>query len=131
MKRLIISLLLFGCAGEAQAKPTVESRYTKNFVRCSDAASDIGERADCEAVETEIQDARLNQAYKMVMARLNPAQKAELRTSERAWIKRRDVTCEKQADDAMNSGSWMRVTYSSCILDETIKRTIFLESYGR
>lgn len=96
----------------AASKSPVEQRYAPNYNKClnsGQAAEGVtSAMVECNVAETRIQDGRLNQAYKMVMTRLPANRKDQLRLSERNWIKARDA---------------------GCILDETIKRTMFLERY--
>ena len=53
---------------------------------------------NCNAAEIELQDARLNKAYKEVMSQLSESRKKELRDAQRAWIKYRDANCKFYAD---------------------------------
>lgn len=129
------ALALFVLPSPALSQSTqspVEKRYSATFNGCmasGDAAQGITTGIlDCYSPEITAQDARLNQAYKMVMARLNAARKATLRNSERAWIRTRDAQCSK-AMDQYEGGSMGRIALASCMLDETIKRTIWLERY--
>lgn len=116
----------------AQTTAQVNARYTRDYDRClktGDAAKGVtSAMMDCIGLEVDRQDARLNQTYKTAMARLNPAGKTRLRTAQRGWIKQRDARCRREAD-AVGGGSMSGISYSSCILDETIKRTIWLEKY--
>lgn len=116
----------------AQTKAEVEAAYSPSFNHCmesGDAAQGITSGImDCTGAENTLQNARLNQAYNTVMARLPARQQAALRTSERNWIKRRDERCREAADEA-GGGSASGIIYSSCILNETIKRTIWLKDY--
>lgn len=84
---------------------------------------------DCYGNEIGLQDARLNQAYVMIMRRLSPAKKSDLRTSERLWIRQRDIKCERHAAQE-KGGTLYFVMLDACVLDETIKRTLFLENYN-
>ena len=119
-------------SAHAQNKSPIEKRYSQTYNQCmssGDAANGVTSGIlDCNGAETTVQDAKLNQAYKMVMARLTPDRKVALRTSERNWIKSRDQACTKRMGDEAG-GTLGQVIYSGCILDETIKRTIYLEQY--
>lgn len=131
---LLPAAFVFGIASaHAAAKSPVEQRYTPTYNRCLNT----GEAAqgatfavvECNTNETRIQDGRLNQAYKMVMTRLPANRQEQLRQSERNWIKARDAQCSKQAREDGGGGTMGEEIYSGCILDETIKRTMFLEQY--
>lgn len=113
----------------AQTQSQIERRYTPDYNTCMDASGGVtASMMDCSGTEIERQDARLNQAYVMVMRSLLPAKKGALRNLERIWIKQRDAKCSRKAR-AEGGGSMGGLIYSGCILDETIKRRIFLETY--
>lgn len=128
---MVALLMLTGPAG-AQSRAQVERRYSAEYDRClntGDAAQGVtSAMMSCTGLEIDRQDARLNQAYRMVMQRLRPNGKARLRTSERAWIARRDRGC-RRSTDAIGGGSAAGLNYSGCILHETVKRTMWLENY--
>jgi uncharacterized protein YecT (DUF1311 family) len=130
--RIIVTATLSMASIPLQAKSAVEARYSKEYNECmssGDAANGVTSGVlDCIGAEIDRQDARLNQAYKMVMSRLNASRKTILRASERAWIGQRDARCRK-ASAPEKGGTLASIIYSGCILDETIKRIIFLEKY--
>lgn len=113
----------------AQSQSQIEKRYTRDYNQCMGAAEGVtADMMDCIGAEIDRQDARLNQAYVMVMRPLPRAKKDQLRSLQRSWIRQRDARCSRASNDA-GGGSLSGVVYASCILDETIKRTIFLENY--
>lgn len=128
----IVAVMAATCPAHAQTRAKIEAAYTPDFDRCmksGDAARGVTAGIlDCNGAENRRQDARLNQMYKTVMARLNPAQKAVLRRSELDWIRRRDGQCQDAAGEE-GGGSAAGIIYSSCVLDETVKRTLWLKTY--
>lgn len=130
MKKIIaLSLLaLLASPAASQSQAHVERRYTPDYRECLDTSDGVtSAMMDCIGTEIERQDARLNQAYVMVMRPLPPTGKTKLRTLQRAWIKQRDTRCKNAIAD--EGGSMADVIYVECILGETVKRTIFLENY--
>lgn len=122
-------------ADEAVSRLTeadVQARYTKEFEVCMNS----GEAAqgitvgimDCLGLENDAQDRRLNAIYKEVMGSLDQAGKSDLRDLQRQWIKDRDATCHKASDEE-GGGSLSAIILSGCFLDETVKRTVWLETY--
>jgi uncharacterized protein YecT (DUF1311 family) len=85
---------------------------------------------DCLGDEIDRQDARLNRTYQIVMRRLPPGKREKLRKLERAWIVHRDRYCYRIGGGPWR-GSLGDVNLHECRLDETIKRTIWLEQYPR
>lgn len=134
--RYVISIagaLLVSAGAPAQAKDqAVEACYSREFDTCmntGDAGQGITSgMMDCIGDEIDRQDARFNQAYKMVMMRLAPAQKTTLRAAERAWITQRDARCHRESADE-EGGTLANLIYANCILDATISRTIWLERF--
>lgn len=130
VKTIYLTITLAAMLGaSAQAQMSVKTRYSRDFNLCmNDSGGGDAAIIDCNSSEIDRQDARLTQAYVMVMRRLSEPQHTALRQSEREWIKQRDATCTRKAKPEMG-GTLYNVVYGSCILDETIKRTIFLEKF--
>jgi uncharacterized protein YecT (DUF1311 family) len=128
---LVLGLAFAGIAS-VKADQKVDSRYSREYRECmasGDAANGVTVGImSCNGIEIDQQDTRLNQAYRMVMTRLNVQKKTALRTSERNWIRQRDEKCRRKSA-AAEGGSLAGIIYSKCILDETIKRRIWLENY--
>ena len=111
---------------------SVGCKLSADYKRCMETGlAAIGNTVgilECNSAEIERHDAQLNTIYSATLARLNTAQKSMLRASERAWIKQRDARCDEEAAPE-EGGSLAKIIYSECILIETIKRTIWLDSY--
>lgn len=84
--------------------------------------------AQCYADDYKRADGELNRAYGAARQRLSTARKAELRTSQRAWIKRRDATCGKKLGP--DKGTIQRLTYPQCLAEQTRLRTAWLKRRG-
>lgn len=129
---IFLTAILAGSPLCAQTQSQIEKRLSRDYNECmatGDAAGGVtSAMMDCTGAEIDRQDARLNQAYVMVMRPLPATKKAALRTLQRAWIKQRDARCTRAAKQD-EGGTAAAMTYQDCILDETIKRTIFLENY--
>jgi len=70
---------------------------TESFYHCvSDAASDKNRLSGCIDTEKEVQDGRLNKAYKALTARLDQPSRNSLRTAERAWLDYNDKSVALQ-----------------------------------
>jgi uncharacterized protein YecT (DUF1311 family) len=126
---LAATLTFAALPATAQNQTEVQKRYSAEFNACMDGP-DIGSNASmlaCLNPELERQDAALNRRYQQVMATLTASQKAKLRTAQRAWIAYRDAWCLAQED--FDWGTMSRIDQAYCELDETIERTIGLETY--
>ena len=76
---------------------------------------------DCIDTEISYQDVRLNRNYKRTMARLAPAQRGILRTSQREWLRTYEKACSRRSADMLAS--------MSCILVAITNRADWLETY--
>ena len=105
----------------------IEAQYSPELDTClnsGDAAKGVTPAmAACIQAELARQDDRLNGAYQSAMDKRGPAEQAQLRIEERAWIKRRDATCEARA----TGGTIDRIEIPSCLLKETVRRRIVLQ----
>jgi uncharacterized protein YecT (DUF1311 family) len=127
--RSLLIAALVATSASAQTQSQIEKRYSPEYAECMDASGGVtSDMMDCTGSEIDIQDARLNQAYALVMRPLAKPRKDTLRGLQRAWIKQRDGKCARASDEE-GGGSMAGLIYAGCILDETIKRTIFLENY--
>ncbi|MGZ8370207.1 MAG: lysozyme inhibitor LprI family protein [Caulobacteraceae bacterium] len=133
MKRIVVIGALAGLIAApalAAVDPAkVEARYTKAFSACMNApgGESTAGMIQCIGAELAIQDARLNAAYKRVMAGLNTRQKTKLQAAQRAWLAFRDADCESKTDE--DWGTLSRITANDCMLSRTVERTIELENY--
>lgn len=132
MIKAILTLAMLGAstAATAQWPAPVERALSSRYRDCM-ATGDarIGVTAgmmECSGQEYSRQDDRLNQAYRMTMQRLSKQRQTKLRTMQRAWIKRRDNGCRREAG---TDGTAATINYSGCILRETIARRLWLERY--
>jgi uncharacterized protein YecT (DUF1311 family) len=124
--RSLLIAALVATSVSAQTQGQIEKRYTASYKQCLTNSADAFETYDCVETEYQVHDGRLNQSYVMVMKALVPAAKTRLRTSQRSWLKQRDVKCGEVARlHPVDMDTWQM----SCLLDETIKRSIFLENY--
>lgn len=109
--------------------PAQEKRTSQTYNACMDAArGEIPKMFPCSDAEYEVQDAKLNQAYRMVMTRLPQTRRTALRASQRTWIRTRDTACQRAWDDA-GGGQVSELERKSCMLRETIARTMWLERH--
>jgi len=117
---------------QAQTWQQIEARYTPQFESCMDALDaakdlDLG-MAACMASETLRQDAMLTQAYSVTLASLQPNAQQELSEAEKAWNRKREDVCREDALGVVE-GSKRKLAFSECMLDASVRRAIWLETY--
>jgi len=136
--RLLAAIALaFAVAGPALVSPAmaapksdpVQARYTPGYDQClaSPAGQSTMGMIDCTGAELQLQDVRLNAAYRKTMASLNARQKTKLQAAQRAWVTFRDAECASYEDEAW--GTISRINASACVLHMTVQRTVDLEAY--
>ena len=95
IRTTVIALALFACASAAGAteRPSDPIRraapvgITEAFYTCLDKADyDSIAVGACLSAEEDVQDARLNRAYKTLMGKLDGKAREQLLASERAWL---------------------------------------------
>lgn len=113
------------------AAAAFEARYTPTYNSCLNsgeaAAGVTAAMAECIAAELKVQDDKLNFQYAAAMHRLPADEGVKLRDVQRQWIKDRDAKCRAAAN---SGGTIDRLNGPSCLLDETILRTMDLERLG-
>ncbi|WP_157272192.1 lysozyme inhibitor LprI family protein [Azohydromonas aeria] len=127
MKHGLLVLALLCAAGPACAR---DAGLSPEFSACMDQSNGVtATMLACMSAETRRQDARLNQAYKAVMAQLSEARQKELRDAQRAWLKFREANCRFYADP--EGGTIATVNASDCLMSATAARARELEGFKR
>jgi uncharacterized protein YecT (DUF1311 family) len=123
------SLALFiAFSGLVHAAHAEETGLSKQFSTCIDKSGGVtSTMLDCIGSETKVQDARLNKAYKYVIATLSPSRKTELQEAQRAWIKFRDANCRFYLDP--DGGTMASVNSADCLMSTTANRAKELEAF--
>ena len=117
---LAMALLL--CSSTAWAEDNYDSL---EYESCLEKAIADFDMMDCTFQELERQDARLNAAYKKLMAASSEHQKTTLREAQRAWIKFRDTWGEYLFDP--EGGTIARLQSALWHLEATTEQAIRLE----
>jgi uncharacterized protein YecT (DUF1311 family) len=132
MKGSTILLLMLGLGAAAPAAATddiYDARHlSAEYHRCFAQDSSTAGMGQCLELELERQDGRLNQAYRMVTMRLPAPRKAQLLTSERAWVKARKRECDR-AYREMEGGTGDGAAYLMCMSVRASERTAWLEKF--
>ena len=114
--------------GELDKEDTaVSKRYTALFEACQKRAFIEHENVACFDAEFVRQDAELNRAWKIALGRLPAMTRKPLLIAQRKWIAARDPFC-KTIEDGLSGGTIAPVSYSDCRVEQTIRRTVWLEN---
>jgi uncharacterized protein YecT (DUF1311 family) len=109
----------------------IEAEKSAELSRCLStpdaAAGNSNVMGSCVSAELEGQDVRLNTVYHQVIRRLDSVGRASLRSEERAWTRRRDARCVEE----MTGGTGDMFEWPNCLLSETIRRRLALETMLR
>ncbi|WNL43531.1 lysozyme inhibitor LprI family protein [Halomonas sp. PAMB 3264] len=126
-KRLGTSLLLLlSCLPcIALAQESTEG-YTREYTDCMEAAGSVTQSmVECISDEVDVQDKRLNDAYRAIRRELPEARQIALRDAQRLWISYRDANCGFYAT---GEGTMARLISNDCFLSETAERATELEN---
>jgi uncharacterized protein YecT (DUF1311 family) len=83
---------------------------------------------DCLDRERAVWDRIVNDAYKTVLAAVEPDVAGKLREAQRAWIRDRDLTCGFYYD--FFGGTMANPMIAACTNSETARRAIFLRRFA-
>ena len=123
-------LLSAGVASAQVSLKDVQSRFTPDYAKCmaSPAGMSTLGMVDCIGQETAVQDRRLNEAYRKALKDMTPDERKGLQAAQRAWIVFRDADCSARVD-SLQWGAISRINGALCRLDDTVARTIELETF--
>jgi uncharacterized protein YecT (DUF1311 family) len=108
----------------------ISARYSARYERCMDGLTGDVAMMACNNEEQGRQDASLNHVYRTLLGRLPKSRAAQLRASQRAWLRSQNEQCVRESGVPMRHwGTMHRLDYSSCLLESAIRRTVWLERY--
>lgn len=120
---LVLLGVLFASLVSARAAPA-SARYGEEYKTCSQG--NTAEIVQCVDGLYRRWDARLNDAYKKLMARIPDAKIREaLRRTQRLWVQYRQANCEWYG---RGEGSIRRIEASECMRSMTAERALELEA---
>ena len=117
------------------AEPTtlqVEPRLSPAFGECIKSSGGVtAAMRDCTAQEYQRLDQKLNETWRMTMARMpDDRSRSALRQLQREWIKTRWAECDEQlALSGSGGGTADLLVYDNCQLGVTARRISWLETY--
>ncbi len=125
---MVKQIFLMGCLVFSDAVIAGDDGLSKTLQPCLDASQGItSNMLNCIGTETQLQDKRLNKAYKAVIAQLSSTRKKQLQDAQRAWLKYRDLNCTFYADP--DGGTMASVIASDCVMTNTASRAKELEGF--
>ena len=128
MKLLNCFCAALAIAAAPLAASAHETGLSKPYAACMDKSSGVTmDMIGCITAEHQRQDARLNKAYKALIAELPPSRKTQLQAAQRAWITYRDANCAFYDDP--DGGTLARVNANACMMTATADRAHELESF--
>lgn len=105
-----------------------EIGLSQAFDDCMDRASGVtAAMVMCTDAEIKVQDARLNKAYRTLMATLATQRRAQLQEAQRAWLRFQELNCKFHYDP--DGGTLAQVAAVACVMTGTALRAKELESF--
>lgn len=120
-------------AHEQQAGGVSGVAFSAEYDQCLAHADSNAAMHSCVDAERERWDARLNAAYRAILAtaEFDARGKAELRDAQRAWVTFRDKACDAEGDLFAAGGTAAPLIAADCALEQTARRAADLERIGR
>ena len=120
-------LIAFGLLLSTSPLAAADNEMSQEYKACMDRSKGVtSEMLDCMSAEFTRQDARLNENYKILMAKLSAKRKEALLEAQRAWIKFRDANCNFYYDP--EGGSAAHLAGTDCTLSATTARATELKN---
>jgi uncharacterized protein YecT (DUF1311 family) len=115
-------------ASAPAADPYSIRNLSAEYRRCAGPDPAMSAAGQCIELELGRQEGRLNEAYRIVMARLAPARRDALRASERIWVKARHRECDLIYRE-MEGGTGDGVALDTCLAVRAAERTSWIEGF--
>ena len=124
---MVATLVATVVVAATPARAEDQSKYSPAFQPCLDAANGVTtDMVNCIGAEIEVQDKRLNAAYKAALAKQTAARRKELQTVQRLWVQFRDANCNFAFDP--DGGTMAHIESTDCVLAMTEARADELEA---
>lgn len=104
----------------------VEKRLTREFWTCQEHAVSTQENEACFTRELARQNRTLDWTWHTTLARIARPSHEKLLVAQRRWEAQRDTFCMSQSE-AFHEGTIAPVVYMDCRVEQTIRRTMWLE----
>jgi uncharacterized protein YecT (DUF1311 family) len=104
----------------------INGHFTAIFTACQERAVSTQANEACFADEFSRQDVLLNHAWQAAVVRTAARFHKRLLSAQRKWVAQRDPFCRSKADQ-FRGGTIAPVIYLDCRVEQTIRRTIWLE----
>jgi uncharacterized protein YecT (DUF1311 family) len=108
---------------------SADKGLSKKYLSCMNNPVSTQDMVECMDSEYKIQDARLNNAYKLLQQNLSADRKKQLLEAQRLWIKFRDANCGFYYDP--DGGSMARLSANDCMMISTANRAKELENLAK
>ena len=131
MKNLMSHVVAVCAALFCQASHAASSdaKLSPTYSACMKKALSTMDLMACIQEEFSIQDRRLNDNYKKLMAMLDDNRKKQLQETQRLWIKYTEANCNFYHNP--NGGSAHRVMAGDCTVQERGRRATELEELAK
>ena len=124
IRATILTVSLLAQVIPADAAGKTNDDYSVAYNKCmstGDAGNGLTSAIlSCTVAELKIQDAKLNTAYKALMASLEPEQRGKVISAQRLWVSFKTANC---ASKAQSGGTIDQIVGPDCVFEMTVLRT--------
>jgi uncharacterized protein YecT (DUF1311 family) len=108
---------------------SADAGLSKKYSSCMNKSVSTQDMVECIDSGYKTQDARLNNAYKLLQKNLSADREKQLLEAQRLWIKYREANCSFYYDP--DGGSMARLSANDCMMMSTAMRAKELENLAR
>jgi uncharacterized protein YecT (DUF1311 family) len=108
---------------------SADAGLSKKYSSCMNKSVSTQDMVECIDSGYKAQDARLNNAYKLLQKNLSADREKQLLEAQRLWIKYREANCSFYYDP--DGGSMARLSANDCMMMSTAMRAKELENLAR
>ncbi len=108
----------------------VEAKLSPTFEKCMERAAAVDPlMIECYGAEISLQDRRLNEAYRRLLAKLEPDRRKVLVEVQRQWLRYTEGNCNFYYDP--NGGTAARMAANECSIRSRSARAAELEDFAK
>lgn len=113
---------------QATFAQSVKPAYSPAYSACQAKSGGVDQAMlDCISAEYALQDKRLNDSYKALLAQMAPRARAALKAAQLDWIRSQKSTCKMYY--TVSDGSAAHLRAQSCYLSSLVERVSSMEDW--
>lgn len=121
-KQIIVALIGLVFSFQFASAQESEHPIDKKFDECSETNWSTAGIIECEQIARQEWDAEMNKYYKLLMGILNEEGREQLKQSQLAWLKYRDLEMDLRSHSISYLPGTMHIVIASGAITDVVKR---------